>query len=327
MAVVFVGTSASDFVGGMSKYTGAAESRDTDYASEEIAADCVSNSTGDAFETPEISISGNLMWIHFRVVFPSGSNSGSADGAFIHVEDDSGDVLGGIDWQNGDMRALADSNIEGSAYSQSPGTVYTIDLKIDCSSSKDVELYVDGLLVSSASASTGSATPAVIKFKMDDMLGVGNPSAPMYISEFLVDDANTTIGCRVHTATATSDGTYTEMSGTYTAVQDASDTDSLLADANGERFSWNPPTYTGDVSGVSVRAVLVKSDVQTGVGGPNKFTPFLRIGSTDYYGSQEDPGSGVPIVSSYSWANDPSTSAAWDIADVDAFEVGIRAET
>lgn len=327
MAVVFVGTSASDFVGGMSKYTGSAESRDTDYASEEIAADCRSNTIGDAFETPEISVSGNLMWIHFRVVFPTGSDFSSADGDFLHVEDASGDVLGGIDWQNGNMRALADTTEEGSIYSQSSGTVYTIDLKIDCSSGEQTELYVDGTLVSTASSSGGTSTPAVIKFKMNDMMGFGEPDRPMYISEFLVDDANTTIGCRVHTATADSDGTYTEMAGTYTAVQDASDTDTLLADADGERFSWNPPAYTGDVSGVSVRAVLVKSNVQTGVGGPNKFTPFLRIGSTDYYGTQEDPGSGVPIVSSYSWADDPSTSAAWDIADVDDFEVGIRAET
>lgn len=327
MAVVFVGTSASDFIGGMTVYTSTAQSRDTDYASEEIAAVCISNIAGGVFQTPDFTVAGNLVWVHFRMVLPTGSNGSSADGEVLEVRTAAGTVLGGIDLQDGNIRAKASTFIYGTAFSHTPGTVYTVDLKVDCAAGYDVEMYIDGLLVSSAFTGTGARVPAVVVFSLEDMLGVGSTNADMYISEFMVDDATTTLGCRVHTATASTSGTYAEMAGSVSSVQDAFDSDFLLADADGERFSWNPPAYTGDVSGTAVRAVLAKTAATTASAGPDKFTPFLRIGGTDYYGDQVDPGSGVPIVSSYSWSTDPSTAAVWDIADVDAFEVGIRANT
>lgn len=333
MAVIFATNSARDLQGNSVVYTGAAEARDTAYADEEVAVEVGGALVGDmaipswVFEQADYE----ELWLHFRMKTNSTISNGGSDGIFLSV---TGGIFANsllLDIDNGDIRAEGTGAPNGAYWSPAGSTLYDIDLHMKCSPTTGVflRLYVDGVLVSEATSASNRDYITSITFTMTD-IGQTGVAENIYFSEIIIDDAESTIGCRLHKAEPSTAGTYSEMTGAVSDIQDIDDGNVLIADANGERFSWNPPAYTGDVSsGTNVRAVIVQSNTKMAVDtlGPDKLSHFLRIGSTDYYSSQQTPGGGNPSVNYTYFATDPSDGLDWDINDMGTFEVGIRAET
>lgn len=333
MAVIFATNTARDVLGDTVQFTGTAQARDTNYTDEEVEVTVGGVITGRMtipnriFEETDIE----EIWVHCRIKTNSTISNGGADGLFFTVQGGAFTNTLTLDLNNGDINAECSGGVNGAVWSPVGLTVYDIDLHLKCSTTTGlfIRLYVDGVLVSESTSTSNRGPIRSVSFDMIDA-GQSGVSEEIYFSEIIVDDAQSTIGCRLHTAKPNTAGFYSEMTGSVTDIQDADDSNVLIADANGERFSWDPPAYTGDVSsGTNVRTVFVQSNTTMAVDGegPDKLTHFLRIGSTDYFGTQELPGGGAPSLNQTNFDTDPSTGLDWDINDMGTFEIGIRADT
>ena len=330
MAVIFASSSAYDFTGNMTEYTGAAVSRDPDYSDSEIAI-AFTSSVSNPWEIPNITPSGTLIWLHMRAWFPAESDNSGADGRWIDFYDSTGDAVGGIDCINGNLRVYVQPSITeftGAAWSHTVETLYTLDILMECDGvNQTCTLYVDGVQVSTVTQAGTKGVTRRVDFITDDCKGISGGTPNGYFSEIIIDDADSTLGCRLHQARPDSTGTYSEMSGDIGDLLYYLDSASLASTATGERFSWNPPSYSGDLSNPSVRAVIGSVSFIGGSSGPPTLEQFLRVGGTDYYGDKHVGIASGVTNAQYTWALDPSDSLAWDIGDMGSFEVGVRSNT
>lgn len=329
MAILFATTSILDFPdpGDAVQYLGAAQGRDTDYVDEEIEL-AAEGSQSYILPIPDFDSAPTELWFHFRIKLPANIDSTAADGKFFAMQNAFGQNLAQIDVDNGDFRCeVATTN--GAYWSPVAGGTYTFDIHlVQNGTTRSIELFVDGVSVSSASRSTTSSGIANVFIFSDDLGNLSTPSA-MYLSEFIIDDADSTVGCRLHLERPAVAGHHSEMTGSITDIMDA-DTDFLTAASDGLRQSYQTLGYSGDSSpGVTVRAVLAYARVKGAVEGegPHKFTPFLRIGTTDYYGAEINEGGAAPVGRWSQFLTDPSTGLAWDIADIGNWEGGVRVNT
>lgn len=325
MAIIFATSCARDLIGGnLSQYSGAAQSRDAAYSSEEIAVAVFSN-VASGFVTPLHDTASTVVWYHFRMNTTVDPGS-SADGLFAYFKDVNGAEIARIDCNNGVFYAQASAGTVGLGYAPLAATTVTYDIRIESSGTDCyIDMYVDGALVSTSTSGANKLLPSYMDCQMDDVVGVGQDTT-FYLSEFIIDDAESTLGCRLCEMPATADGNYTDMTGDYTALADYDDGDDIRTDTALDKYSASHGAYGGDASPTAIRAVVVSTQVTPGFSGPPGFTPFLRVGGVDYFDSSvvlpaAAVGGAVAI-----WPLNPDDSAAWEVSDLAGFEVGVRAD-
>jgi len=136
--------------------------------------------------------------------------------------------------------------------------------------------------------------------------------------------------CRVITSLSNADGANTawiaSAGADYTCVDEATpnaDTDYISSSTPGDRDTFSYPALgvVGVVKAVMVCAVARKDDA-----GTRLVAPVIRRGGTNYDGTAVALGTGYAGLAQV-YEQDPSTAAAWTVANVDAGEYGSKLDT
>lgn len=338
MSVIFAAAGPEGFTspGSTERYTGAAQARRSGYTGEELSATVISNSVGDTFSHTFPSLVGDGtsgdLWIHFRVKFPIGSASGSADGVFFTVDNDSDIEVFQIEINNGNLKTSCVNGFgvtRGADWAYAVETAYTIDVHYQWSGGTGtISLYVDEQLQSTASGAYNQSPSGLknITFEMNDMLGVGAADAEVYMTEFIFDDANSTIGCGLSHLDFTDDGAQFGWTGTYTDIQVSGDGNTMESTTGGD-ISTFVSAYGGPDTGETVRSVVGFFDATTGAAGTTNVTPVARVSGTNFFGTSYLIGASNTEEWMYEWDENPNTTLPWTIANVNATEFGFRADS
>jgi len=326
MAIIHIATDNEGWENGMEFYGGAAKSRDATYTASEARVRLSSNVEG---ATPHFDLTEtNTLWWHFRTHLPDDSSGGAADGALIDFTGPDGTVAR-IDVHNGNWRVATGTTNFGSSWSFDEETAYTIDIYLLCDGTNTtITLYVNGSEVSSATTTSTNEGIDQILFSNFDTLGVSASGDDyMYLSEILMDDADSTIGCRVQGMVLDGDGFHTEWTGTYTGLITKNDGNFIESDSAGERYSGTLEAYAGPNTGETIRGILAEIEIFPSTTGPGGVTQFLRIDGTDYYGTEQTFTDTRHQKAVDFFVTNPDTELAWTIADLNALEIGVRSET
>lgn len=223
-----------------------------------------------------------------------------------------------IDLYNGS--SLADS---GVTFTLPKDQLTQIDVHIVAGSSGLVEVYINQNL---------AASVAVPYSDVNNIASVGlcaiTDSSGTYAtySQTLVADEST-IGWQMYTNRPTSDGTYTDWTGSYADVDEPlnNDTDYISAGTSGYKQTMKAASR-GTID-LEVKAIAVSARASRDSSGPQNFDLMLRNGSSDHFVA-------VPVGIGFGskqafWHTDPDTSAAWSAADAASasLEFGVRART
>lgn len=99
------------------------------------------------------------------------------------------------------------------------------------------------------------------------------------------------------------------------------DTDYVTSDTPGDMDSWNYPAlgYTGDIKGVQLSIFAKKND-----SGTRAIRGLARPASTDYFSPADGYLNTTYLYWMTVWELNPEDSAAWEVADVDGAEFGVK---
>lgn len=131
-------------------------------------------------------------------------------------------------------------------------------------------------------------------------------------------------------------GNYTEFTGGEPEVDDimlqsGHDTNSAIADANGERMTLAFPSIDVAYAGYSVAAVAIGFSGEAQADPGLHIKPLVRKSSTDYNptgSAQLTSTGGAQQFAAFTMLTDPSTGSAWaDQAAVEACEFGLEASS
>lgn len=321
MTVIFVANTANE-VGGVSFSTDDVEAHDPDYASEDIRFNLSDNSSSIA----NLAFSSNEtdVWFHFRVHTPATqfSERSTADGYWLYFMDQDNNTCAGVDILNGRLYLEVQGNEEPNPIILQENTTYTIDIHVEISGSDmTISFYTNEVLDQTHTAGRGSATAfSGVRLEHNDMSRFGG-----YVSysEFLAATVDTR-GMRVCTMLPSADGTETDFDGDYTALLSPFDANSALGFNNGDISTFEIENYSGAASPSSIDFVVLKHLTRKGSSGPQNAKPVVRVGSTNYEGSQFSPENEFGLAV---WDENPDTNAGWTVSDVNALEIGMKAET
>jgi len=317
MTILFVGNSPDD-VGGVTVSTTLTTERDALYNTSAITAQVGPYSTPLGIQLPSTAAD---MWLHFRQYFTSGMVGASADGEILSIYSGDGSKIAMIDLLNGEWIPIVygATTVTGAAAPVGTG-VSTFDIHLEVAVNITLSIYIGGILTASATAAVGASGPASrIVWTNVDASSALNDS---YYSEFIVTDAESTVGWRLATLDPDLDGTHTAWLGDYTALNTARDGSTISAATAGLRESWSLSPYNGPVMVSGVRAVVSKLFAQKGQTGPQSIVPFARIGGVDYDLPAQTPTNLTPIMGI--WDNDPATGITWDTSALASIEMGVN---
>lgn len=170
---------------------------------------------------------------------------------------------------------------------------------------------------------------------LDTIRWMGNSSTggidDFYLCNGAGSDSNDFLGdIKVHRVRPNGNGTYTDLTGSdgnqvdnFALVDETvpSSSDYTGSGTNGHKDTYafeNLVPTTGTVKGVQVRANAFKSD-----SGARSMRIVGRTNSSDFTGSDQSLGtSGVGYIANYGL--NPITSSVWQIAEVNALELGME---
>lgn len=336
MSILFVGTTQSEIGGSTSSFTTGNVPRseydspyDTNYVSECVGSQLEENIPSGTFVINTDEPTGDY-WLRFRVQWGNSFNETNIDGHWIDFYDSTDTRVARIDAVNGTYAAQAhgDSIVTGTyGFSPIDYTVYFFDIKISVGADIVIEMYLNGVLASSATAANtgGKGSPTKANFDHDDMFASSpqNYGWLMY-SEFIIMDGESTIGHRLAELEPDTAGANSDLSGAIADLIDANDGAALAGDADGEKSTWTLTAYNGPATPASVRAVCTLLKADAGLSGPQNLQHVLRIGTTDYNSPNQTPS---PTGAFHVWDNNPATNVAWDTADFASMEQGVEIKT
>jgi hypothetical protein len=261
-------------------------------------------------------------WLHFRMcTSTAGFSSGNADGYWLHFLSASGQVVAGVDINDGKIRG----EVMGATTAAAADEIYvpglsTLDFHVTVGTDITLEIYVNEALTSTVTiANNGKTGVKTVKFVNDDV-----SSSSSYVStytELVALGGESTLGCRLAQLTPNAAGDLSEWGGGYAGLLAFGDGNFLATDTAAKRHSWKHTAYGGSTTTPNVRAVITRSYVRAGDGGPQSYAPFLRIGGVNYDGATIDAN--LPIPPMNVWDLNPSTGLAWTVGQLTAIEAGL----
>lgn len=321
-AVLFAGSDPLDFLGGiMSRNTTFV---DTDYVPAGFT-------IGYAFESGRCTIplpgEHDDLWLHFRARTGTSTNkNGTGAGVGFHRDEAplataikvTGINLSARVYDNGLVAATGPTTLPGWV----PSTYYTFDfnfyhddddLHFDC--------YLNGTLFSSAQTTLAGGPVLPDRITLASFFGNTSTSTGIF-SEVLVTSGLPTIGLRLAQLSPIAAGTYSEMFGDYTDLNDPTEMVSVVGSAPGQRFSWEPSPYLGPGSPLGVHAVAAGIQHSRFMGTPTDVEQMVRVGGNDFYGAKIP--SGILRSDFTTWWENPDTGQPWSPSDLANLEVGFR---
>jgi hypothetical protein len=230
---------------------------------------------------------------------------------------------GGQFWQCQYWSGSVWTNI-GSTLNLTSFVTINVDVKIACGASGSFELYRDGVLMLSGSATMTAVTNiARVRFWCSQTTNLYGG----YISQVICTDVPT-VGWKLYTKPPTGNGANTAFTNDYTAVDELALNN---ADYIESTVANDIETFTGAAltltSGV-VKGVVVSAKALTVAGAPANLQLAVRRGATDYFSASNALTVGfAPYINI--WETDPSTAADWVRADAAAAatEFGVKSIT
>lgn len=283
------------------------------------------------FINPDTGASTSLTsgWAHWEGQYSIGTNGGS--GGLMHLVNSSGtQVIRLFTTQTGVLRLdywNGSSFVTGSGtYSSAEGSRLRFDLEFVCGVSGTLNLYVNESFEPVLTVSGMHA--AVDDVAFIDFADFNNiVSATHYVSQVLVSE-EPTIGAKVGSLIPNANGANTAWTGDYTNVAKTgySDVSFLESTVAGDKETFGATDRALPVFSYVISGVWVNARGKNGIASPTGVESLVRVAGTDYgagynFGSWTDASFG-PGVSCFSL--NPATAAVWDIADVNAAEVGFE---
>ena len=328
MSIVFATPDKAGITGAGSTYTGSAKARDGALNASELTCRLVRNGPGEQCQIDLDTAPGGYAVAPLpRPLSDLGTDESTADGTWLSVRTAGGSSYFDLDHSDGNVIARAGTT-SGSTWSPSVNTTYTIDLLCETDGTDHtISLYVDGLLVSTATRTNANQdVMQQVFFNHSDIMGNTANSGDIYYSEIFIDDSDSTIGCHLATMAPASDGSDTDWTGDYTDLADTSDENYLTVGSTGQLQSWDPASYPpARTLGRPSRAVVAVADVLPG-GSVGGFTQYVDISSTHYFADSITFAGSRIANQSYIWGTNPATAGAWAISDFTGIEVGIRSD-
>lgn len=270
------------------------------------------------------------LWLGFRYVPPNGDANVIADAAANFLE-----FYDGQDIRIAQIRPLTttsryhafahgDTSVQGnSSYVAANGQPQWVDVRLAVASAITIDLYIDGVLQSTASAPNTAAKskPQRVVFANSN-LHSGFITRIWYYAHIAVLDGVSTIGRRFVRRSPASLATFNQMTGAIDALKDEDVSTRIASSLAGQRVSFTLTGPTGPTANTAIAAVHLKQLTQGGTSGPTNAAGFLRIGAANF----DAPAQPAPVLAPkpiYStWAQNPSTAALWTSASLPT-EVGI----
>lgn len=321
MTVIFVANTANE-VGGSCISTSDTEAHDPNYASEDIRFNLDDNAANVAdlrFESQETNV-----WFHFRVFTPTTqfSQQSTADGFWFSFRDQNDNSCAGVDILNGILYIEVQGNENPNGIVLLNGTLYDIDVHLEISGSDmTISFYINGVLSQTHTSGRGAATAiSGVRLEHLDMSRFGGYISYSEILAATVD----TRGMRVCELRPNSNGAETDFVGSFSGLLSPFDAGSVLGFNNGDISTFGVENYSGAANPSSIDFVVIKHLTRSGSAGPQNARPIARVNSLNYEGAQFSPSNDFKLSV---WGNNPNTSVAWTVSDVNALEIGMKAET
>jgi hypothetical protein len=220
-------------------------------------------------------------------------------------------------------RAFGDTTVSGvGSQTLTINTTYYIDVRVQVGANITIDFYINGSLISTATAANTAAKTAATTINIFENCHASNGAS--YFTEGCITDEST-LNWRLSNLVSSSAGTHTDMIGNpATSFADGDSNTGVLSTAAGQRESWNSTTYLGPSSPSGIRGVFLRAKIaQPPVVAPTKLSQYLRIGGTNYDGSDITMNAiNQEIIREL--ATNPATAAAWTTAGFSSLEVGLK---
>lgn len=268
--------------------------------------------------------SGDTVYYSFLLCMPGAVNAGD-DGRLIKIFDSAEVLLAVVDLQDGNLAAevYGDTTVKGvQTVSAGEDIKNEFKIKLTVNASEiTLTLYLGGVEISTATALNVGAKGVARRFVWDCYDAFGTSPYAALFSEFTVADVDVT-DLQMFKLSPSAAGTDTDFAGAVASITDDDESTIISADAAGQKSSFTMQTYTG---GDAVNAYTITTTVKAGESAPGSFKLYLLIGGVRYYGATQSLAVNQTITATEVWGLDPSDSAAWTAAKVNAAQPGIEA--
>lgn len=336
MAIVFLASDAAE-VGGVSINTFTAGEFDSNYTDRAFGPVIPTSNASDAqpiqFTVPTIS---SDLWLHYRLKVssvysaPTTTNFGivweffSANGTSLAQLQARGPSTGN-GWR---ATVFGDTTVNGVAFAGPYGATATFDIRLAVDNSNiTLDVYMNGVLVSTATAANSTGLKGKPKFCAEQNTYVYNKSSgtnfPISHSEMVATDGESTIGWRVAKLAPAGNGANTAWTGDFNDLATLYDGNMISDGTVGDKESWTVNSYAGAASPASIRGLVVKYSASKGTSGPQNIEPLVRLSLTDYLKSPVSPNN-VDVIYA-DWTVNPATSSPWSTSDLSGIQIGVRA--
>jgi hypothetical protein len=259
------------------------------------------------------------LWLGFRYVPPNGDSENITETTanFLEFYDAAFVRIAQVQPLNTTKRyhaiARGDTIVQGnSSYLAPNGQPQWIDVRVAVGASITIELYVDGVLQSSAIAANTQAKgkPVQVVFANVGLHGSVSSRTWSY-AHLAVLDGVSTIGRRFVRRTPNAVATFSQMAGSIDALKDEDVSTRVSSNAAGQRLSFSLTGPTGPAAVSAIAGVHLKQIAQGGTVGPQATAGFLRMGGVNH----DAPAVTVPTLAPRpiysSWALNPADNSAW----------------
>lgn len=315
MTILIASNNIDDFGGVTSQvtYVSTAGRFDSDYVDGAIR-------VADGASSPAIQWPGHGgtdTWVHYEHAADSwGSNQ---DGFVMQFRDSSANVVARLDLANGDteVQIFGSGGSTTSGYVDSGPALQSYDWLFNVvGTTLTVDLYINGLNQhGQVSRDLGTFTDPV------ELILVQNDASNGYYSQFFVSTMDTR-GRKLGILRPDSQGNYNSWTGGFNELGDADPLSVAFSDTIGERESSGIDAWAGLTTGSIESVVTTSRSLRSGASGPQSFTQFLRLASTDYDGGSESLGLTAGIYTE-EWTVNPNTTNNWVFADLTSLEIGL----
>lgn len=270
------------------------------------------------------------LWLGFRYVPPNGDAQtiGEATANFLEFYDALNNRIAQIRPMTTTSRyhafAHGDTSVQGnSSYAASNGQPQWVDVRVAVGVTITIDLYVDGVLHSTASAANTQAKgkPVRVVFANSNIHG-GFISRVWSYAHIAILDGVSTIGRRFVRRTPGTLGAFAQMSGSLDALKDDDISTRVSSNVVGQRLSFSLAGPTGPAAVSAIAGVHIKQIAQAGTEGPTAASSFLRIAGVNHDAAPSYVPALMPKALYSTWATNPTDGSPWTSATLPA-EIGI----
>lgn len=322
MSILFVGALAPEFINGRLVTTPAA-AFDANYAPGALSilsGDNVTRAVATLLSTSDLDT-----WVHFRY-YQTERQMFNGDSDLIGLYSLAGDRLcalsgtyagGGLGFQ---FKAL--SGISGYVAADIKtlipvGVACTIDMHcVRSGGTITASLYIDGLLAVTLTAST-TVTSGAATVRYGNQL----TTSPAYFSEMIVTgEGECTIGWRLSSMLASSDGSVTQWTGSFADLATADTATGIWTDAINKVHTGYFMVYNGATNPLGIRALVQVGRFTENTSGMTLQGVLYDTAVRTAYTQNYTDASRVITI----WDNNPVSAAPWQVTDFDDFQGGLK---